>query len=87
MRRRLTPLLALLLLLLALVLASAAARGQGNEAPEMELVEEGLPSIEDLLSELGMTDLTSKFYDAGFTETRYVLRMKDMDFRMMVRHG
>ena len=50
---------------------------------EKVLVTEHLPTIDKLLEELEMTHLTDKFYSSGFTETRYILRMKDMDLRIM----
>jgi hypothetical protein len=49
----------------------------------MELVTDDLPEIEDLLKELDLSHLTEKFYSAGFTESRYIMRMKAMDLRMM----
>lgn len=49
----------------------------------LELVTEGLPEIEDLLAELELSELAPKFYASGFTETKYILRMKDMDLRIM----
>jgi hypothetical protein len=52
-------------------------------AVSKELVLDDLPSIEDLLAELGLDHLKQKFYGSGFTETKYILRMKDMDMRIM----
>ena len=49
----------------------------------MELVTDDLPEIEDLLKELGLSNLAEKFYAAGFTESRYIMRMKPMDLRLM----
>lgn len=49
----------------------------------MELVTDDLPEIEDLLKELDLSHLAEKFYAAGFTESRYIMRMKSMDLRMM----
>jgi hypothetical protein len=49
----------------------------------MELVTEHLPTIDKLLEELELTHLAEKFYSSGFTETQYILRMKDMDLRIM----
>ena len=56
-----------------------------EEPSHTELVTDHLPPIDKLLEELDMTHLTEKFFSSGFTETQYVLRMKDMDLRIMVR--
>jgi MoaA/NifB/PqqE/SkfB family radical SAM enzyme len=52
-------------------------------ASTMELVQDDLPEIDDLLKELGLIHLAEKFYSSGFTETKYILRMKEMDMRIM----
>jgi len=52
-------------------------------ASKTELVEDNLPNIEDLLSELELSHLANNFYASGFTETKYIMRMKDMDMRIM----
>jgi hypothetical protein len=71
---------------LAVVILGAAALWACNATPSgptMELVTDALPEIEDLLKELDLSHLAEKFYAAGFTESRYIMRMKKMDLRMM----
>jgi hypothetical protein len=54
------------------------------EKVQMELVEDELPEITALLREVGLSDLQDRFFASGFTETKYIMRMKDMDLRIMV---
>jgi len=70
-----------LLCLWGLVWAPHAVGAAG--AADFELVTDGLPELNVLLKELEMEHLTEKFYSSGFTETKYVMRMKDMDLRIM----
>jgi hypothetical protein len=43
-----------------------------------------LPSLESLLEELNLSHRKSALVKLGVTETRYLLRLKSMDFQMMV---
>ena len=55
----------------------------GLSQSKMELVTDDLPDLENFLKELELTHLTERFHASGFTETKYILRMKDMDMRIM----
>ena len=68
-------------LLLALVALAAASR----DAPKMELVLDDVPSLDDFLEGVGLTSHLDNFIAAGYTETQYVLRMKEMDLRINSR--
>lgn len=43
-----------------------------------------LPPLEDLLNELDLIHRKSALIKMGVTETRYLLRLKNMDYQMMV---
>ena len=71
--------------LMSINLTESLSAAKTEEPSHTELVTDHLPPIDKLLEELDMTHLTEKFFSSGFTETQYVLRMKDMDLRIMVR--
>ena len=62
----------------------ACARAE-DEIVGYEIDEDRLPELSDLLSELGIARVHDAFVDAGFDRTRMLLKMKDMDLKMLVR--
>jgi hypothetical protein len=46
-----------------------------------------LPPLETVLEELHLSHRKSALVKLGVTETRYLLRLKSMDYQMMVRAG
>ncbi len=44
-----------------------------------------LPSLEDLLVELELSHRKNQMIKMGISETRHLLRLKSMDYQMMVR--
>ena len=62
----------------------ACARAE-DEIVGYEIDEDRLPELSDLLSELGIARVHDTFVDAGFDRTRMLLKMKDMDLKMLVR--
>jgi hypothetical protein len=45
-----------------------------------------LPSLETVLEELDLSHRKNSLVKMGVTETRYLLRLKNMDYQMMVRY-
>lgn len=54
--------------------------------PPPKLNTDNLPPIEEILEGLGLIHRLPMFIKQGITETRFLLRMKPMDFNMMVPH-
>lgn len=80
-----------LLLLIALLFAITTAQNrrypekklQHQQPPKVKLNVEGLPSLQEILEELGLAQYFLNFVKMGVTETRLFLRLSPMDFRIM----
>jgi len=81
-------------LILLIVMPQLNARRKDQKSspsqPKKAIIEpridtEKLPPLDDLLKELGMSNRIKDFIKMGVTETRILLRLKKMDFQIMVR--